>query len=135
MDLRELDARCFERFRGHHRGDRRQYIVASTRRATVGYALLLQPLEGDCVWHLDAVAVVPARQGEGIGTQLFRECAGWLVDAGAEALTTVALVGEDKPRRERWFARLGGLPNERGAFVFSLRQLEVLANRTGEGDA
>lgn len=129
LEIRRLDARAFERFRGDPR--RISWIVAArTKHLLIGYADFHPPLGDDMPWYLDSVAVEPQRQAAGIGTALVLRGLAWTAEGGPALVRARALVTSEEARRRRWLLRLGGVEQDDCSVL-----IDVAAGRTQPGRA
>ncbi|GAB3115683.1 hypothetical protein GCM10027055_24000 [Janibacter alkaliphilus] len=78
-------------------------LVAEDEGTVVGFAHLVDLDEG--AWHLDALAVRPERQRQGIGTELLRAAEAAVLAGGVGAMTLMTFA--DVPFNAPWYARLG----------------------------
>lgn len=78
-------------------------LVAEDEGTVVGFAHLVDLDEG--AWHLDALAVRPERQRQGIGARLLRAAEEAVLAGGAGAMTLMTFA--DVPFNAPWYARLG----------------------------
>lgn len=128
-----LDLVAWAAFADQHAGNHHslpqssgRLVVASASGTAIGYGIAV-PLDvaGD-LWYLDTVAVVPQRQGEGIGTQLIIEVARWLHQKGVRHIQAQPLHGDDQDKRARWIRDVGFIDRGEGptaavAYIASLR--------------
>ena len=98
-------------------------VVARVRRRPVGYALSHPPAGEDPDhprWYLEAIAVDPDHQRQGVGTSLLMAIAAVSLSAGARTLDAAPLVGEGEEERQAWLLAMGFVPLERRTFRFHL---------------
>lgn len=134
-DLAEVDEHAFfEQYNGQHDvplARRGLLILAGTPAVLVGYGLAL-PLgdEQEDPWFIDTVAVIPERQGEGVGARLLAELGCWLFEIGVQRVAATALFGEDRDRRHRWLLSVGFAEGD-GGLVAATSELGKLARSEG----
>jgi GNAT superfamily N-acetyltransferase len=103
-------------------------VVARAPRTYIAYSLWLPPPDDlSSCWYLDTVGVIPERRGEGVGSELVRRGARWLLGDGVETIRAVPLGGDEEDRRTRWLHQLGF----RSSGSSLLAEVSVLVSATG----
>ncbi|MGH9190536.1 MAG: GNAT family N-acetyltransferase [Acidimicrobiales bacterium] len=106
------------------------WVVAATLgRRTIGYTHVIRAEREASGCYFDEIAVRPKHRHQGVGRELVRQSAIWMLEEGFETIFAVALKDAEKLRREAWFESMGLRDSGWSAYRADLVELVEKLNR------
>jgi GNAT superfamily N-acetyltransferase len=89
-------------------------VVATAGREAIGLAWVLPAADDERCAYVEEVGVIHQRQRQGVGSQLLRETASWMLELGFETMLLYPISDS------HWISRLGFEPDVGGGFLGEL---------------